>query len=183
MKKRILCAFLTLCMIIGLIPISVLAASTGSASTASSSSVLEAMKAQNSTPPQSFYEDDLTPYGTQEGEVFTLLENSELLTYTTANVKINNADNTKSFTYENWKDNQISDDTLYAYGYDGGYMTDVTNILSYTQAVAFDPTGCGLRNYIAFVGYNYDSGCAEVWFSAADSQGTVLLKDTTTAEG
>lgn len=191
MKKRIFSAILTLCMIVGLVPISVLAASTGSSSTGttSSSSVLEAMKAQNSTPPQSFYEDTLTPYGTGEGEVFTLLENSELLTYTTANVKINNSDNTKSFTYENWKDSKISDDASSVWTYDGGYMSDVSNILSYTQAVAFDPTGCGLRNYIAFVGYNYDSGCAEVWFSSPNygpvgtGQGTLLLKDANTEEG
>lgn len=191
MKKRIFSAILTLCMIVGLVPISVLAASTGSsgAGTTSSSSVLEAMKAQNSTPPQSFYEDDLTPYGTKEDEVFTLLENSELLTYTTANVKINDSKNTKTFTYENWKDNKISADTSSVWTYDGGYMSDVSNILSYTQAVAFDPTGCGLRNYIAFVGYNYDSGCAEVWFSSPSDgptgagQGTLLLKDPTTEEG
>ncbi len=181
MKKRILSAILALLTVIGLVPATVLAASAGSTDTASGSSTLDAMIAQNSTAPQGFDTDNLSPYGTKVGEVFTLMENSELFTYTTANI---NVDGTmKSFKYENYKDGTISDDTDFSSSNTSYYMESNGNILSYTQAVAFDPTGCGLRNYIAFVGYNYDSGCAEVWFSKADSQGTVLYQDFTTTEG
>ncbi len=190
MKKRVFAAILALFMIIGLVPSYAVAAQTASATTPQSAmSLLDSMKAQSTEKPKGFDEDTKSPYGTAVGQPFTLQEHSELLTYVTSNIDYDSK--IKSFTYENYIDGALKTDSRSGYGQTGQLMSENGNILSYTQAVAFDPMGSGYRNYVAFVGYNYTTNCAEVWFSSpmyplfqqtGTGAGVLLAKDTTTYE-
>lgn len=168
MKKRLLSIILTLVMIIGLIPSAVLAADIGSGTDANTAgNLLETMKKQNTTEPKGFKEDTLSPYGTEVGQNFNMMENSELLTYVTWETNLNGKHT--DFTYENYNGSNIADDTS-PRNEDGLQMSNSANVLSYSQAVAFDPTGSGKRSYIAVLGYNETSGCAQVWFSDTSKQ-------------
>lgn len=124
---------------------------------------LKAMIEQNYTKPQGFDEDTISPYGTALNEVFTMMEYPELLTYVTADVT---SDKKKilSATFENYLDGSFKADTMPGLNNTITDLGDLANILSYTQAVAFDPTGCGRKNHIALVGYNHDTAYIEMYF-------------------
>ncbi len=164
MKKRVLSMILALSMVVSLLTVlspemSVSAAGVDGVTDPN----LKAMIEQNYTKPQGFDEDTISPYGTALNEVFTMMEYPELLTYVTADVtsdkkKILNA------TFENYLDGSFKTDTMPGLNNTITDLGDLANIMSYTQAVAFDPTGCGRKNHIALVGYNHDTAYIEMYF-------------------
>ncbi|MDD6101976.1 MAG: hypothetical protein PUB67_02540 [Clostridiales bacterium] len=177
MKKKITAFFLCLLMVLGAIPIQVLADtivpfnpseepliikpyypdfnnSLGYNAPASGNGekILEAMLNQikdaedptSTNKPESFFDDTLTPYGTQKGEAFTMLEKLELFEY----VSLGN----------NLKDARIMDDmsvdikTSFVPTKDQTISSGLPG-LRFARGVAFDPSGCGRRNYVALMGY------------------------------
>ena len=164
MKKRVLSMILALSMVISLLTV---LSPEMSVSAAGADGVtdpnLKAMIEQNYTKPQGFDEDTISPYGTALNEVFTMMEYPELLTYVTADVT-NDKKNILSATFENYLDGSLKTDTMLGLNNTITDLGDLANILSYTQAVAFDPTGCGRKNHIALVGYNHDTAYIEMYF-------------------
>ena len=168
MKKRMIALALSVLMLLSLIPLRALAetiiipfpdedntgiikpwypnadAGGGYNSTVSGEDILNAMMEQ--TAPDSFYDDTLTPYATQQGEAFTILEKAEIFEY------ISNTGVTKvSAFHDDLKENS------YAVT---GSMTDMSNDagsipegLRFAQGVAFDPTGSGRRDHMAIIGF------------------------------
>ena len=115
---------------------------------ASGEAIFNAMlKQSESGKPDSFDDDTLTPYGTQKGEQFTMLEKLELFQYV--------ADG------NNLKSAKIMDDMRYTKEY--GFLVEYSNQrisdiggLRFARGVAFDPTGCGQRNHVAIIGFHDD---------------------------
>lgn len=177
MKKRITAFVLCLMMILGAIPIQVLAYtiapfnpseepiiihpyypdfnnSLGYNAPASGNGeqILEAMLNQikdaedpsSTNKPASFFDDTLTPYGTQKGEAFTMLEKLELFSF----LSIGN----------NFKDARIIDDMyvqnrpVFLPSNDKTITSGIPG-LRFARGIAFDPSGCGRRNYVALMGY------------------------------
>ena len=155
MKKRM--AALTLCviMMLSLIPIQAFAweieiqpfypnadASYGYNSNISGETIFNDML--NQAAPGSFSDDTLTPYGTQMGETFTLLEKAEIFEYA--------ADGGTSYAptfYDNLKTGSSA-----LSGYSTASMADDTiPAMKFAKGVAFDATGSGRRDHVAIVGY------------------------------
>ena len=91
MKKRMIALALSVLMLLSLIPLQTLAdggiqpwypnADTGNGynSNISGEAIFKGMMEQAA--PDSFSDDTLTPYGTQKGEAFTILEKAEVFEY------------------------------------------------------------------------------------------------------
>lgn len=173
-KKRILSVILTLCMLIGLLPSIVLAVESTGAETNGSNTVVETEESQESgeellaslmnmittSTPEGFDDDKSTPYGTSEDEIFTLLEKAEVFSFISSNGTVFEA----KFTDDLKKTSFTQSVGSATYGGDyvtgtSASLTDSTELsaLRFAQGVAFDPTGCGRRNYVAIVGYCNDS--------------------------
>ena len=113
---------------------------------ASGEEIFNAMMEQSkSGEPDSFSDDTLTPYGTQKGEQFTMLEKLELFEYSSLGNDFKNA--------------EILDDLRYNNQYLGAEKKSISNLagLRFARGIAFDPTGCGQRNYVAMIGFQ-DNG-------------------------
>ena len=113
---------------------------------ASGEEIFNAMMEQSkSGEPDSFSDDTLTPYGTQKGEQFTMLEKLELFEYASLGNDFKNA--------------EILDDLRYNNQYLGAEKKSISNLagLRFARGIAFDPTGCGQRNYVAMIGFQ-DNG-------------------------
>lgn len=102
--------------------------------------------------PSSFYDDTLTPYGTQKNEPFTMLEKLELFEYTSLGNDFKNAKIFDDLSYENSYENP--------YGIKQNFLTVTEQSISsglsglrFVRGIAFDPSGCGRRNYVALMGY------------------------------
>lgn len=113
---------------------------------ASGEAIFNAMMEQSeSDEPDSFDDDTLTPYGTQKGEQFTMLEKLELFEYVSDG--------------NEFKSGRILDDLVYK---DRQYVRAETQSVSgleglrFARGVAFDPTGCGQKNYVAIIGFQDD---------------------------
>ena len=113
---------------------------------ASGEEIFNAMMEQSkSGEPDSFSDDTLTPYGTQKGEQFTMLEKLELFEYASLGNEFKNA--------------EILDDLRYNNQYLGAEKQSISDLagLRFARGIAFDPTGCGQRNYVAMIGFQ-DNG-------------------------
>lgn len=131
--------------------------------------ILKAMMGQldSGNEPTNFSDDSLTPYGTQKGDAFTILEKAELFQYSSAAW-----DHRTANFYDNLADRS---------GVEGTGISSVTDEqllgLYFAQSVAFDPTGCGRRNYVAVVGYRHDAepdtGTAHLYIINADTKALV----------
>lgn len=118
--------------------------------------------------PSTFDDDTLTPYGTEKNEIFNMLEQAELFTYTSAGGSLDTAafeDDIKLGSYD-WS--SVTESVNADSGADG------LSALRFARGVAFDPTGCGRRNYVAIVGYSPDSdsktGSVYLFIINADSK-------------
>lgn len=114
---------------------------------ASGEAIFNAMMEQSkSGEPDSFDDDTLTPYGTQKGEQFTMLEKLELFEYASLGNDFKNAKILDDLSY---KDKQ----------YLGAAELSVSGLagLRFARGVAFDPTGCGQKNHVAVIGFQ-DNG-------------------------
>lgn len=169
MKKRIISIILTVCTVLGLMPSVLLSAVAGS-STGSSSSLLEKMELQSVTEPDGFGADEgyVTPYGTKKNQAFTIQEFSEIFEYSSCDVNNSTAGsstatlyNTKHIEWEGTDQYPIEKDSS---------INDFGDDYNYVQAVSLDPTGCGRRNYIAFVGYKRADKDIYVWFMNAETK-------------
>lgn len=158
MKKRIISLALSILMLLSLIPLQALAydipiyypnadASYGYNSNVSGETILNDML--NQAAPGSFSDDTLTPYGTQMGEAFTLLEKAEIFEYA--------ADGGTSYA-PTFYDNLKAGSSL---GYSTASMADDTiPAMKFAKGVAFDATGSGRRDHVAIVGYRNESNGA-----------------------
>ena len=161
MKKRMIAFILCVFMLISMLPMQALAfdipiyypnadKSYGYNSNVSGQSILNDML--NQAAPGSFSDDTLTPYGTQMGEAFTLLEKAEIFEYA--------ADGGTSYAptfYDNLKTNS-------PVGYSTASMADDTiPALYFAKGVAFDATGSGRRDHVAIVGYRSENSGMSIW--------------------
>ena len=145
--RRAVCAALALVMIVACLPLSAFAASSDSP-TFSSDAANSLMK--NTVP--AGYDKTTNPYGYGIDRPFAMVEQSELLyfeTYTghTAGkiADVGTASSLQSFVS---KSNTASDGALTS--------MDVSALNNFVlvQSTAFDPTGSGRRDYVAYVGLN-----------------------------
>lgn len=162
MKKRMIALALSVLMLISLLPAQALAdmeilpwypnpdTGNGYNSNISGEEIFNNML--NQAAPGSFSDDTLTPYGTQMGEAFTLLEKAEIFEYA--------ADGGTSYAptfYDNLKTNS-------PVGYSTASMADDTiPALYFAKGVAFDATGSGRRDHVAVVGYRSENSGMSIW--------------------
>lgn len=144
-------------------------------------SYLEDMEKQSITKPSGYDEDTLTPYGTGQGEVFTMLENTELFYYASSN--LNKKTSEQHFISQFGQGNTGSFGNLSLSDVSISWLskTNKDKVWSYTQGVSFDPTGCGRRNYIGLVGYEYSSHTVKV--SVINTQTKNRVAELTVASG
>lgn len=145
MKKRMIALALSVLMLISLLPAQALAdmeilpwypnpdTGNGYNSNISGEEIFNNML--NQAAPGSFSDDTLTPYGTQMGEAFTLLEKAEIFEYA--------ADGGTSYA-PTFYDNLKAGSSL---GYSTASMADDTiPAMKFAKGVAFDATGSGRRD-------------------------------------
>jgi hypothetical protein len=144
--RRTVCAVLAIVMVVACMPFSAFAAS--DSPTFSSDAANSLMK--NTVP--SGYDKTTNPYGYGIDKPFAMVEQSELLyfeTYTghTAGkiADVGTADSLKSFVSKN---NTASDGSLTSMD------VSALNNFALVQSTAFDPTGSGRRDHVAYVGLN-----------------------------
>lgn len=156
MKKRIIAMALSVLMLLSLLPMQALGddwpiqpwypnadAGNGYNSNISGEEIFNNML--NQAAPGSFSDDTLTPYGTQMGEAFTLLEKAEIFEYA--------ADGGTSYA-PTFYDNLTTNSPV---GYSTASMADDTiPALYFAKGVTFDATGSGRRDHVAIVGYRND---------------------------
>ena len=145
MKKRLLSIVLTLCMLATLLPVL-----DGTAQAAGSNDILS-LEQVNPLEGESIK----TPYGTSENIPFLLEEENELLLYHTTNYKSGGSHSellASEYTLKKKSTNQdlrsISGDEL--------NVKSNTNVYSFANAVAFDPTCSGRKDHVAYIAF--DSG-------------------------
>lgn len=169
-KKRLLSIFLSLCTLIGMVPSMVFAINDEGGSTTGSSSVAAAeedsgdklleslMNMITSSTPEGFDDDSTTPYGTKQDEIFTLLRKDEMFTFIS-----NGGSVTESSLMDDLAKTEFTktkNGSNYIGSYISGSKSDTNGnlfALRFAQGVAFDPYGCGRRNYVAIVGYWHDA--------------------------
>ena len=152
MKKRIISLALSVLLLLSLIPLQAFTweiqpyypnadASYGYNSNVSGETILNDML--NQAAPGSFSDDTLTPYGTQKGEAFTLLEKAEIFEY---------AADGSELRASTFYDDLTAGSSV---GYSTASLVDDTKLpaLYFAKGVAFDATGSGRRDHVAIVGY------------------------------
>lgn len=158
MKKRIISLALSVLLLLSLIPLQALAweikpfypnadTGTGYNSNISGETIFNNMMEQ--AEPDSFSDDTLTPYGTQQGEAFTILEKAEIFEY------ISNYGQTKVAAFHD----NLKEDNYSVTGSVTDIQDDSGSIegLRFAQGVAYDPTGSGRRDHVAIIGFR-DNG-------------------------
>ncbi|OUN13486.1 InlB B-repeat-containing protein [Flavonifractor sp. An9] len=163
MKKRILAAFVSLCLLVSLMPGMTLPAA------AAGSSQFDSIL--NMGQPSEFDPNSTeNPYGYAVDQPFLMNEMSELGIY-----GINSNGNYHSFLwYDGWDGE--SDSIPSAFGKDGvngsfsqyEYYNDGFRALSFVEAVAFDPTGSGRKDHIAYIGF--DTGSNKIVLHVQDAE-------------
>ena len=123
---------------------------------------------QNGSAPEGFTDDTLTPYGTQKGEAFTLVEKAEVFEYTALN------ENVISPTFH---DNMTAGETGPMSSQQTGMQDAELKGLRFAQSCAFDATGSGRRDHVAVIGFRYDdeanTAAAHLYIVTAESKTTV----------
>lgn len=162
MKKRMIALALSVFMLLSLIPLQTLAdggdilpwypnADTGNGynSKISGETIFNNMMEQ--AEPDSFSDDTLTPYGTQQGEAFTILEKAEVFEY------VANGGTTKaSIFHDNLNENRYAVTGSSTYDMMSDLEGSIPGGLRFAQGVAFDPTGSGRRDHVAIIGFSDD---------------------------
>ena len=156
MKKRIISLALSVLLLLSLIPLQAFTweiqpyypnadASYGYNSNVSGETILNDML--NQAAPGSFSDDTLTPYGTQKGEAFTLLEKAEIFEY---------AADGSELRASTFYDDLTAGSSV---GYSTASLVDDTKLpaLYFAKGVAFDATGSGRRDHVAIVGYRKEA--------------------------
>lgn len=141
----------------------------------SGEALLETMKqSMAGSKPYGFDSDTLSPYGTEKGEAFNMLEKSELFLYynSTSDKGTYKLDTVKSTT---------TTDYVYSAGHFGTVNTvsisDVPDLV-FTKSVAFDPTGCGRKNHVAVIGFEGKSKQIQVYvINAETNKISAVFKD------
>lgn len=129
--------------------------------------ILNAMMGQinSDNEPTNFSDDSVTPYGTQKGDAFTILEKAELFQYSSKSW-----DSFNAAVYDN-----LGSEKNIGINAARTQVTD-SNLLGlyFAQAVSFDPYGCGRKNHVAIVGYRHDAdvetGSVHLYIVNADTQ-------------
>lgn len=100
-----------------------------------------------------------------DSDTFLLMEKSEIFTYISSDWNVSNIQISDNFSVKN-VDDRNTFDSGWTYSID---KTDIANVndLCYATGVAFDPTGCGRKNYIAILGYHNDQETETTINSAA----------------
>ncbi|MDO4566707.1 MAG: FG-GAP repeat protein, partial [Oscillospiraceae bacterium] len=156
MKKRLAASIISFCVALALLPATALAVPT--TVTPDATSYASALMALDELEPAGFQaaaESELHPFGISRERSFTMLAEHE------------------AFLLQSY-DIDDNPETLYAYGSVNTSASGATlleqiggklgsHALSYMEAVAFDPTGSGRDDHIAYVGFNPDSSCIAAW--------------------
>lgn len=169
-RKRSLALLLAVCMVLSMLPSVALTAS------AAGSSQFDSIL--NMGQP-SEYDPNSTenPYGYAVDQPFLMNEMSELGIYA-----VNNNGNYTSFVwYDGWDGE--SDSIPSAFGRDGvngsfdeyGYYDSGFRELSFVEAVAFDPSGSGRKDHIAYIGF--DTGSNEIVLHVQDADTGIMFAD------
>lgn len=166
MKKRIISLLLATIMVGGLFPTCVFAASYGE--NQSGFDILSSMSPGNMSKPDGFDSDTLSPYGTGVGQAFMIQEFSELLQFVSWDMNYPSPQSTLGIY--NYTKTDASLPTSFTSTSNAG--TDYRTY-NYTQGVAFDPTGSGRNDHVAFVGYDNNNKYISVWFYNAFSKSYV----------
>lgn len=170
MKKRFLAAFVSLCLLVPLLPISafadnenqsvVVVVDTGNKE--QDEKFEQILNMQNSYPAGFDPDSTENPYGQDEDQPFLLSESNELLLY--QRVGLNGANNydVRQNIYESWKNEEDTSDISDGFA-EANTDLDFTGGEKYhgIRAVSFDPTGSGRRDHVAFVGVDFDK--AVLW--------------------
>lgn len=112
--------------------------------------LLNDMENANVTTPNGFNDSSSNPYGLNGSDVVNLLQKNEIFEFVSINNKV---ERKHLFRYvENSTDSNV---TALQNGYKQTGVDDPNgylNKLQYAQGVAFDPMGCGRKNYVAVLG-------------------------------
>lgn len=160
--KRMAAAVLSLMLLIAMMPLSVFAEKTGG----EPSDLLNLDEQE----PAGFDSNDTTnPYGYGLDEPFMMAPQNELLNYITydGNVKTTISED---FRLDSTNSENITSSQMY--GKKAFVKTSPlgeTKRYSYVQGIAFDPTGKGRNDYVAYIGYDYDGGRVVVWVVNANT--------------
>ena len=147
---RIGAILLSIALIVGLLPLTVLAE--GAVDTSQFKSMLDPGT------PEKYSDDMANPYGYAKGQKFLFSEQTELLLYYTYKADSSNESNNK---VTKWFDNfqafsgnsnmDLSKDNKSSFDSEGRYGT--AQAYGYVAAVGFDPNGSGRKDHVAYVGY------------------------------
>lgn len=155
MKKRIIGLLLVICTVVTLLP-------TLSPVSHAASSQFDSILNMDQVEP-SGYDPDSTenPYGYKLNEPFLLNPISELLLYKTYDLDSDSKKHMSTTSYDDAiKNNAFNANNTTSLGNTKDYL--------YVEAVAFDPTGSGRKDHVAYIGldYNYidpDYSTIKVW--------------------
>ncbi len=155
---RVAAAIISFCLALSLLPFNVFAENEAT------SAVLDKIMSVN-TQPDVFDKDEISPYGTKKGEAFMLAPQNELLL-----LRSWNGSDSGTYTWhqnflygestedeKNISIGQMSmiDSTVVGIKpFENNGMFSGRQVLRYMQAVAFDPTGSGRDDHVAFIGFN-----------------------------
>lgn len=130
-----------------------------------------------SNPPASFADETITPYNTQKNEAFTILEKAEVFRYSSISDAVKRAEFLDNLEYK--YDSGIQTSKIFADTADAASLNgSALGGLQYAQGTAFDPTGCGRRNYVAIMGFQLSNvspgvGYAKLYILNADTKRVV----------
>jgi len=163
MTKRMISLLLVMCMVVTLLP------ALSSAAHAASTQFDSILRMDQVTP--SGYDPNSTenPYGYKLNEPFLLNPISELLLYKTYDLDSDSKKHMSTTSYDDAiKNNAFNANNTTSLGNTKDYL--------YVEAVAFDPTGSGRKDHVAYIGLDYDD------FDPDYSIIKVWVQDTVTGE-
>ncbi len=162
LKLRIFSAVVSFLLAVSMLPIHTFA------ETAAAQSAYDKIMANNSAP-DAFGNNDLSPYGTKKGEAFMLApQNEMMLVRTYGDIQRYSWHKGYAFGENVYTDTNISAGRLSYIDlvYDSNAVAgicgpfkergfiDYHESLRFMQAIAFDPTGSGRDDHVAFIGYS-----------------------------
>ena len=163
MTKRMISLLLVMCMVVTLLP------ALSSAAHAASTQFDSILRMDQVTP--SGYDPNSTenPYGYKLNEPFLLNPISELLLYKTYDLDSDSKKHMSTTSY---------DDAIINNAFNSGNTENLggTKDYLYVEAVAFDPTGSGRKDHVAYIGLDYDD------FDPDYSTISVWVQDTVTGD-
>ena len=171
-RKRSLALLLAVCMVLSMLPSVALTAS--AAGSSQFDSILNMGQPSEYDPSSTE-----NPYGYAVDQPFLMNEMSELGIYA-----VNNNGNYTSFVwYDGWDGE--SDSIPSAFGQDGvngsfdeyEYYNSGFRKLSFVETVAFDPSGSGRKDHIAYIGF--DTGSNKIVLHVQDADTGIMLVSTT----